>query len=82
MATGWPTDRATAEQHDRAGAGEFAYVMIGKIYKVARIVSDRDGVCIVAVQGADGPVHIATERGVDPRSGLPIFIEPSPANAG
>jgi hypothetical protein len=53
-----------------------AYVMVGRIYKAARILSERDGVCVIALEDDRGNTwRFETARGVDPRSGLPTVLE-------
>ncbi len=53
--------------------------MIGRVYKVARILSERDGVCIVALEDDRGNTwRFEAPRGVDPHSGLPLVLEHQP----
>ena len=57
----------------------FAYVMVGRIYKVARILSERDGVCVVVLDDDHGDTsRFEAPRGVDPQSGLPLVLESGP----
>jgi hypothetical protein len=65
-----------------AAVPRLVYIMVGRIYKAARVISERDGTCVVAVEDLAGnQAHFAAEAGVDPRSGLPMLIEHHSARA-
>jgi hypothetical protein len=53
--------------------------MVGRVYKAAQILGERDGVCVVALQDDGGNSwHFEIPRGVDPHSGLPLVFEHQP----
>lgn len=56
-----------------------AYVMIGRVYKAARILSERDGICVIALEDERGNTRqFETPRAIDPRSGRPLVLEHLP----
>lgn len=64
--------RNVADQH-------LAYVLIGRIYKAALVLAERDGVCVVALDDDRGNTRqFEAKRTIDPYSGLPIVLDDAP----
>lgn len=58
-----------ADQH-------LAYVLIGRVYKAALILSEHEGVCVVALEDDRGNTwRFEAKRGIEPHSGLPIVLD-------
>lgn len=62
-----------------ASTHHLAYVLVGRIYKAAHVVSERDGVCVVALEDDRGNTRrFEAKRGIDSHSGLPIVMDHAP----